>query len=304
MSGALAAAIPAHALAQQDVGGKRFADSYGARMAYFETGAGAPIVFLHGNPTSSYLWRNVIPYVADLGRCIAPDLIGMGDSDKLSPSGPGVYSFFEHNRRLAALLDAIGVEDQVTLVVHDWGGSLGFQWAMTNAHRVKAIAFMETFVVSQNDQNTPAQALDFFRRYRTAEAEREVLEDNQFVERVLLGQFPAMAEADKSAYRRPFLEPGESRRPTLEWPQQVPINGEPADVHDAVVAHLDWISQSPQPKLFIRGEPGALIAWGRERVCRAWPNLTEHAVPGRHFLPEEAPDLIGTHLRAWLSALA
>lgn len=275
----------------------------GPRMAYFEAGRGAPIVLLHGNPTSSYLWRKVIPHLTDLGRCIAPDLVGMGDSDKLPNSGPGKYTFFEHSRRLDALLDAAGAHRDVTLVVHDWGGPLGFHWAMCNEARMKAIVFMETFVVSQNDSNTPAFAMQFFSRFRTPDAEREVLADNAFVETVLLRQFPDMAEEDRAEYRRPFAEPGEGRRPTLEWPRQVPINGDPTDVHEATLQFLGFMSETQIPKLFIRADPGALISGGRERIPRAWPRVTEAVVPGRHFLPEESSDEVGGISATWLAAI-
>lgn len=275
----------------------------GVRMAYFEAGRGAPIVLLHGNPTSSYLWRNVIPHLAGLGRCIAPDLIGMGDSDKLPNSGPGRYTFFEHSRRLDVLLDAAGANRDVTLVVHDWGGPLGFHWAMRNESRLNAIVFMETFVVSQNDANTPAFAVQFFSRFRAPEAERDVLANNAFVESVLLRQLPDMAEEDRAEYRRPFATPGESRRPTLEWPRQVPINGDPADVHEATLRFLGFMSETQIPKLFIRADPGALILGGRERIPRAWPRVTEIVVSGRHFLPEESGDEIGRIIATWLDAL-
>lgn len=273
--------------------------SDGVQMAYRETGVGEPIVFLHGNPTSSHLWRNVIPHVSSLGRCIAPDLIGMGDSDKLPGSGPGVYSFAEHGRRLEELLDLIGVRENVTLVLHDWGGPLGFDWAARSPARVKAIAFMETFVVSPNDDNTPGYSMEFFTRFRTPEAERAVLQDNLFVEMVLLRQFPDMNDSDKAEYRRPFLEAGEGRRPTLEWPRQVPINGAPPEVHEALTRSLAFMAQTPIPKLFIRATPGGLINNGREAVCRAWPSVTERVVAGVHYLPEEQPHEIGQHIAEW-----
>ncbi len=275
----------------------------GLRMAYFEAGRGAPIVLLHGNPTSSYLWRNVFPHLTGLGRCIAPDLIGMGDSEKLPNSGPGKYTFFEHSRRLDDVLDAAGAHRDVTLVVHDWGGPLGFHWAMRNEARVKAIVFMETFVVSQNDSNTPAFAMQFFSRFRTPEAELDVLTNNTFVERVLLRQFPNMAEEDRAEYRRPFAEAGEARRPTLEWPRQVPINGDPADVHEATLRCLAFMAETQIPKLFIQADPGALILGGRERIPRAWPRVTEMVVQGHHFLPEESPYEIGRISATWLAAL-
>jgi len=276
----------------------------GVQMAYRETGAGDPIVFLHGNPTSSHLWRNVIPHVSGLGRCIAPDLIGMGDSDKLQGSAPGVYSFAEHAGRLEELLDLIGVRENVTLVLHDWGGPLGFDWAARSPSRVKAIAFMETFVVSPNDDNTPGYSLEFFTRFRTPEAERAVLEENLFVEMVLLRQFPNMSDSDKEEYRRPFLQAGEARRPTLEWPRQVPINGVPHEVHEALTRSLTFMAQTPIPKLFIRGTPGGLINNGRESVCRAWPSVTERVVAGVHYLPEEQPHEIGQYIADWIAGSA
>lgn len=275
----------------------------GLRMAYYEAGKGAPIVFLHGNPTSSYLWRNVIPHLTGRGRCIAPDLIGMGDSDKLPQSGPGKYTFFEHSRRLDALLRAVGAQEAVTLVVHDWGGPLGFHWAKRNESRVKAIVFMETFLVSQNASNSPPFALEFFSRFRTAEAERDVLINNAFVETIFLGQFQNMPEEDRAEYRRPFVLPGESRRPTLEWPRQVPINGDPADVDEATLGFLSFMAKTQIPKLFIRGDPGALVQGGRENIPRGWPRVQEAVVPGRHFLPEESGDAIGRLSASWLASL-
>ena len=273
----------------------------GLRMAYFEAGRGAPIVFLHGNPTSSYLWRKVIPHLTGLGRCIAPDMIGMGDSDKLPQSGPNSYSFFEHLGRLDSLLDAVGADRDVTLVLHDWGGPLGFHWAMRNEARVRGIAFMETFVVSQDDTNTPPQALEFFAWFRTGEAEREVLMNNAFVETVLLRQFPDMPEQDRAEYRRPFVEAGESRRPTLDWPRQVPINGEPAGVHREMLRCLRFMSETQKPKLLIKAEPGGLIVGGRERVPRAWPGVSEVVAPGGHFVPEHSPDEVGHACATWLA---
>ncbi len=280
--------------------GKRFSRVHGRRMAYVQAGKGDPIVFLHGNPTSSYLWRNIIPAVAEHGRCIAPDLIGMGDSDKLDPSGPGRYSFDEHKRFLAGFLQDLKVRRNVTLVVHDWGGSLGFDWAMNNEKAIKGIVFMETFVVSQDSSNTPKETLDWFRAFRTDEFEKKVLEDNHFVEHVFLRQFPDMSETDKTVYRKPFLKAGESRRPTLTFPRHVPINGDPKDVHETVVRHLDWMAKNDIPKLFIKGEPGALISRGREEVCRKWRNITEVEVKGRHYLPEESPNEIGQAISGWM----
>ena len=282
---------------------KKFAKVFGKKMAYVEAGKGDPIVFLHGNPTSSYLWRNVIPAVEKQGRCIAPDLIGMGDSDKLKPSGETRYHFVEHRKFLAELLKKLKVKRNVILVVHDWGGSLGFDWAMNNKKAIKGIVFMETFIVSQNSSNTPEETLEWFKSFRTEEGKKKVLEDNHFVELVLLRQFPNMSEEDKTVYRKPFLEAGESRRPTLVFPQQVPINGKPKDVHQAIIKHLEWMAKNDIPKLFIKGDPGALISRGREKVCRKWKNITEVEVKGLHYLPEESPKELGQAISEWLEKL-
>lgn len=279
---------------------KKFAQVFGSKMAYYQTGKGNLIVFLHGNPTSSYLWRNVIPQVEKFGKCIAPDLIGMGDSDKLTPSDATRYYFAEHFKYLEELLKKIGVKKNVTLVLHDWGGSLGFEWASRNAEKVKGIVFMETFIVSQNAQNTPPQISGWFKNFHTPEREKEVLENNFFVENVLLRQFPQMSEADKAEYRRPFLGKGESRRPTIVFPRQVPLDGEPKDVHERVSAHLEWMAKNEIPKLFIKGEPGGLIQGGRERIVRNWKNVTEVSVKGNHFLPEESPGEIGQAIAGWI----
>lgn len=280
---------------------KKFAKVFGSKMAYHQTGKGNPIVFLHGNPTSSYLWRNVIPQVEKFGKCIAPDLIGMGDSDKLSPSDSTRYHFAEHYKYLEELLKKIGIKKNVTLVLHDWGGSLGFEWASRNAEKVKGIVFMETFIVSQTAQNTPPQISNWFKNFHTPKREIEVLENNFFVEQVLLRQFPQMREEDKAEYRRPFLEKGESRRPTISFPRQVPLDGEPKDVHERVSAHLEWMAKNEIPKLFIKGDPGSLISRGRENVCRAWKNVTEISVKGNHFLQEESPNEIGQAIANWMS---
>lgn len=279
---------------------KKYAKVFGSKMAYFESGKGDPIIFLHGNPTSSFLWRNVIPHIEKSGRCIAPDLIGMGDSEKLSGDDSSRYYFAEHYKYLEKLLKKIGVKKNVTLVVHDWGGSLGFEWASRNSEKVKNIVFMETFIISQNAQNTPTAVSDWFKAFRTTEREKDVLENNFFVEQVFLRQFPNMPEDEKAEYRRPFSEKGEARRPTIVFPQQVPLGGEPQDVHERISKHLEWMAKNDIPKLFIKGEPGGLISRGRENICRAWKNITEVSVKGNHYLPEESPREIGQKIADWL----
>lgn len=283
---------------------KRFVDVLGKRMAVVEMGAGPPIVFQHGNPTSSYLWRNVMPHVADLGRCIALDLIGMGDSDKLDDPGPDRYTFIEHRRYFDAALDALGVADDVTLVVHDWGSALGFDWANRHRGAVRGIAFMEAIVRPLGWEEWPEAATGVFRGFRSDAGEKMVLEDNVFVERVLPGSvLRGLTEAEMTVYRRPFARPGEDRRPTLTWPRQIPLDGEPADVTRIAQDYADWLATSDVPKLFVNAEPGAILTGAQREFCRSWPNLTEVTVPGSHFIQEDSPDEIGTALRDWLSGL-
>src|SRR5215475_10349812 len=203
----------------------------GREMAYVEVGEGDPIVFLHGNPTQSYLWRNVLPHLQKRGRCLAPDLIGMGDSDKLPDSGAGSYRFVEHRRYLDALLEALGVTDRVTLVVHDWGSALGFDWANRHRDAVRGIAYMEALVRPLTSDEMSPQARPIFEALRSPAGERMVLEQNSFIERNLPATIlRKLDDEEMDEYRRPFLEPGEGRRPTLSWPRQIPIDGQPADV--------------------------------------------------------------------------
>jgi haloalkane dehalogenase len=273
-------------------------------MACVERGTGDPIVFLHGNPTSSYLWRNVIPHLESLGRCIAPDLIGMGESDKLEPSGPDSYRFVKHRRYLDGLLEALGVGDQVTLVVHDWGSALGFDWANRHRAAVKGIAYMEAIVRPLAWSEWPEPIRKLFQGFRSAAGEAMVLEKNVFVERVLPGSvLRGLSEAEMTVYRRPYLEPGEARRPTLTWPRQIPLDGEPADVALIVQAYADSLSQSDVPKLFVNAEPGAILVGAQREFCRGWPNQREVTVKGSHFIQEDSPGEIGRALADWCRAL-
>jgi haloalkane dehalogenase len=277
----------------------------GRTMAYVEVGAGDPIVLLHGNPTSSYLWRNIIPYLSELGRCIAPDLIGMGDSDKLPDSGPTSYTFVEHRRFVDALLDRLGVRERVTLVVHDWGSALGFDWANRHRGAIKGIAYMEAITQPQTWAEFGTDFRSFFGALRSAAGEAMVLDRNLFVEQVLPMSIQRhLADDEMAEYRRPFLEPGEGRRPTLTWPRQIPIDGEPADVDAIVRAYSQWLETSDVPKLFIKAEPGAILTAGPPvDFCRRWPAQTEVSVPGIHFVQEDAPDEIGHAIADWLRRL-
>ena len=283
---------------------KQFADVLGKRMAYVETGEGDPIVFLHGNPTSSYLWRNVIPHVERLGRCIAPDLIGMGDSDKLDDVGPTSYRFVEHRRYLDALLEALGVRNRVTFVVHDWGSALGFDWASRHRDSVRGLVYMEAVVRPITWNEFPDEARSVFEGFRSPAGEEMVLTKNIFVERVLPGSvLRGLTEPEMNVYRRPYLEPGESRRPTLTWPREIPLDGEPADVVAIVDAYAAWLQSADVPKLFVDADPGAILRGTQREFCRSWPNQETVTVPGAHFIQEDSPDLIGRAIADWLQKL-
>jgi len=281
---------------------KKTATVKGRTMAWVEVGEGAPIVFLHGNPTSSYLWRNVIPHLEDQGRCIAPDLIGMGDSEKLPDSGPDRYTFVEHRAHLDALLQALGVERDVTFVIHDWGSALGFDWANRHRDAVRGIAYMEAIVRPMTWAQWPEPARKLFQGFRSPAGESMVLEKNVFVENVLPGSvLRGLGEAEMAVYRRPFAEPGEGRRPTLTWPRQIPIEGEPADVVEIVESYGKWLASSDVPKLFVNAEPGAILIGEQREFCRAWPSQQEVTVKGSHFVQEDSPDEIGRAVAEWRS---
>ncbi|MFI7054976.1 haloalkane dehalogenase [Streptosporangium canum] len=284
---------------------KRRIEIDGLEMAYVEEGEGDPIVFLHGNPTSSYVWRNVIPYLADKGRCIAPDLIGMGESAKLPASGPGSYRFVEHRRYLDAFLQALDVRERVVMVLQDWGSALGFDWAYRQPSALRGIAYMEAFVApipSWSDWPEPAVAL--FQAIRSTAGEEMVLDQNFFIDDVLPAEvLRGLSEAEMAVYRRPYTEPGESRRPTLTWPREVPVAGEPRDVHDVVTRYAEWLAKSSVPKLFIEAVPGTMFETHRA-VARSWPNQAHITITGGHMVQEDAPDQIGAAIASWLRDLS
>jgi haloalkane dehalogenase len=284
---------------------KQRAQVMGRSMAYVDVGQGDPIVLLHGNPTSSYLWRNVIPSLQELGRCIAPDLIGMGDSDKLPDSGPASYTFVEHRRYLDALLEQLGVAERVTFVLHDWGSALGFDWVNRHRQAVKGLAYMEAMVRPMTWEEFPAPARPIFEILRSPAGEAMVLQENQFVERLMPGTIMrTLTQEEMDEYRRPFLEPGEARRPTLTWPRQIPLDGQPADVAEIIGAYAAWLPQSDLPKLFVRGDPGAMLSEGPLlEFCRSWRAQTEVTVPGLHYLQEDSPHEIGQAVAEWLRRL-
>ena len=280
---------------------RRRIDVLDTAMAYVDTGVGLPVVFLHGNPTSSYLWRNVIPLVEPAGRCLAPDLVGMGDSGK-APGG--AYRFADHARYLEAWFEALGLTGDVTLVVHDWGSALGFDWAHRHPSRVRALVYMEAIVRPVSWSEWPETARKIFQAMRTPAGEEMVLEKNVFVERILPASvLRGLTEAEMTVYRRPYLEPGESRRPTLTWPREIPIDGEPSDVVAIVDGYARWLATSDRPKLFINADPGVILVGAQRESCRAWPNQRQVTVKGSHFLQEDSPAEIGEAIAAFLKGL-
>jgi haloalkane dehalogenase len=269
-------------------------------MSYVDVGAGDPIVFLHGNPTSSYLWRNIIPSVSDLGRCLAPDLVGMGRSGR-APNG--AYRFVDHARYLDAWFDGMGLRRNVLLVLHDWGSALGFHWARRHAERVQGIAYMEALVQPRIWSDFPNGRDAAFRALRSEKGEAMVLDDNFFVETVLPKSIlRTLTEEEMDAYRAPFRTP-DSRWPTLVWPRELPIDGGPADVVSIVDDYAAWLSTTDLPKLFISAEPGALLVGRAREFCRTWRNQREASVKGIHFIQEDSPDDIGAALRSFVGGL-
>lgn len=283
---------------------KSYIDVNGKQMAFVDLGSGDPILFLHGNPTSSYLWRNIMPHVQHLGRCIAPDLIGMGDSEKLEKTGPGSYRFAEHAEYLQGFIDAIAPDQQVTLVIHDWGSALGFDFANRNRDRVRAIAYMEALVRPYSDEEFPAPVRPVFDGLRSEAGDKMVLEQNFFVEKMFPNSvLREMTDAEMDVYRRPFANPGEDRRPTLTWPREIPIAGTPADTAERMQASADWMAENEMPKLFVNAKPGAMLSGAAREFCRTWKNQTEVTVKGLHFIQEDSPHEIGAAIADWYSGL-
>ena len=283
---------------------KRFVEVNGSKMAYVEIGAGDPIIFQHGNPTSSYLWRNIMPHFADMGRCIAVDLIGMGDSDKLPNSGPDRYTFKEQQRYLYGAWDALGVKDMVTFVIHDWGTALGFDWCRQHPGAVKAVAHMEGVVKRISWEEWPDAATDIFRAFRSDAGEDLVLEKNVFVEGVLPSSIIRdLEEEEMDAYRAPFANAGEDRRPTLTWPRQIPLGDEPIDVCETVDAYGAYMKDVDIPKLFISGNPGMIMNGSPGEFARSWKNSSDATVKGLHFLQEDSPEEIAAAIKDWLAGI-
>ena len=281
---------------------RRRASVLDSEMAYVDTGAGHPVVFLHGNPTSSYLWRNVIPPVAQRHRCFAPDLIGMGESGK-NPAGS--YRFRDHARYLDAWFDLLGLDRRVALVVHDWGSALGFYWAHRHPQRVRAVAYMEAIVQPLSWSDWPEAGRQIFQALRSPAGEEMVLQKNVFVERLLPASvLRSLTEAEMTVYRKPYRDPGESRRPTLTWPREIPIDGEPADVAEMVRAYGRWLADASLPKLFVNADPGVILVGAQREFCRTWRNQQEVTVRGSHFLQEDSPVEIGQAIAHFLAGVS
>jgi haloalkane dehalogenase len=283
---------------------KSFIEVDGYKMAYVELGdpSARPIIFQHGNPTSSYLWRNIMPHLADQGRCIAIDLIGMGDSDKLPDDYPDRYSFECHSKFFAAALDVLGVKDNLVLVIHDWGSAIGFHYAEQNPAKVSGICYMEGIVCPVPTwDDWPEGARNIFQTFRSEAGETVILEKNVFVERVLPGSIlRELSDEEMAVYRAPFIDAGEARRPTLTWPRQIPIAGEPANVVAIADKYAKFMAQSDMPKLFINAEPGSILVGKMRDFCRSWKNQTEITVAGSHFIQEDSPHEIGEALSNWV----
>ena len=285
---------------------KSFITINGKKLAYVDYGEGDPIVFLHGNPTSSYLWRNIMPHLEGVGRLIAPDLIGMGDSDKLDNSGPERYTFIEHSEYLYGLFEKLDLNN-VTLVIHDWGSALGFNWAALNPEKVKSIVYMEAITAPIESWNDwPKQARNIFQSFRSDSGEELILEKNFFVEGVFasdVGVYRKLEKEELDTYIKPFKEKGESRRPTLTWPRQIPIEGEPEEVIEIVNNYAKFMNETQIPKLFINAEPGGILIGKQREIARQWPNQKEVTVKGGHFIQEVSPDEIGESIKDFLIGL-
>jgi haloalkane dehalogenase len=285
-------------------GRKKFKEIRGRRMAYIDEGEGAPIIFAHGNPTSSYLWRNVMPACRGLGRLIACDMIGMGDSEKLPDSGPNRYTYAEHRDYLFALWKQLDLGNDVVFVLHDWGSALGFDWASQHRDQVQALVFMEAFVMPIEWEDFPESGRDLFRALRSPAGNDLVLNQNVFIEKLLPGgMLRDLSTEEMAEYRRPYLTAGEDRRPMLTWPRQIPLGGEPADVVEVISKYGRWLAQSQIPKLYIHAEPGEVDIGRRRTFVRQWPNQKEIEVKGGHFVQEDSPTELGVAISGFVREL-
>ena len=283
---------------------KKYLEIFGKKMAYIDHGEGDSIVFLHGNPTSSFLWRNITPHLEGMGRIIVPDLIGMGDSEKLDGMDNPDYKYHGQYKYLSTLLDSLELGDQISLVIHDWGSAMGFQYARENSDLMKSISFMEAIVMPLKWDQWPENARNIFQLMRSDAGEEIVLEKNIFVERILLNDSAnGFTEEEKAEYIRPFKNSGEDRRPTLTWPRQIPIEDEPSEVVEEVSKNAEFHKDSEIPKLFINAEPGSILIGDQREFVRSWNNLKEVSVKGNHFIQEHSPNEIGSHIKEFLNSI-
>jgi haloalkane dehalogenase len=280
---------------------KKYVTVLGKRMAYCEIGEGNPILFQHGNPTSSYLWRNIMPHLETHGRCIAIDLIGMGDSEKLEDSGDNTYSYHIQKKYFDACLEELGIHENITLVIHDWGSALGFHWAQEHASQVKGICYMEGIVMPLIWEDWNQDAKGIFQGFRSEAGTEMILRKNLFIEAVLPGSIIRdLSTEEMDEYRRPFINELD-RRPTLDWPRHIPIENHPKDICEIVKSYGEWMSVNEIPKLFINAEPGAILTGQQREFCRTWKNQTEVTVSGSHFIQEDSPHEIGSAICEWLN---
>jgi len=283
---------------------KKYKEILGKKMAYLDSGEGQSIVFLHGNPASSFLWRNITPAVEGMGRIVVPDLIGMGDSEKLEGVDNPDYQYHGQYKYLSSLLDSLDLGNEVNLVIHDWGSAMGFQYARENSDRIKSITFMEAIVAPLSWDDWPENARNIFQLMRSEAGEELVLEKNIFVERILLNDSAeGFSEEEKAEYIRPFKEAGEDRRPTLTWPRQIPVEGEPQEVIDEVIKNGEFHKDSNIPKLFINADPGSILTGKQREFVRSWNNLKEITVKGNHFIQEHSPKEIGEAIKDFIASL-
>tara|TARA_B100000900_G_scaffold81961_1_gene66165 strand:- start:303 stop:1166 length:864 start_codon:yes stop_codon:yes gene_type:complete len=277
---------------------KKYTDINNKKMAYVDEGSGETFLFLHGNPTSSFLWRNIAPHVEDLGRVVIPDLIGMGDSEKLEGVDNPGYKYHGQYGYLTSLIDELNLGDNIHLIIHDWGSAMGFQFARENQNRIKSITYMEAIVMPLTWDQWPDPATKIFGLFRSEAGEELVLEKNFFVERILLADSSTgYTEEEKSEYIRPYMNPGEDRRPTLTWPRQIPLDGEPSEVVEEVRLNAEFHKESDIPKLFINADPGSILIGDQREFARSWKNQTEITVSGNHFIQEDSSEEIGSALR-------
>lgn len=283
---------------------KKYKEIFGKKLAYLDSGEGQSIVFLHGNPASSFLWRNITPAVEGMGRIIVPDLIGMGDSEKLDGIDNPEYQYHGQYKYLSNLLDSLDLGNEINLVIHDWGSALGFQYARENSDRIKSITFMEAIVMPLTWDQWPENARNIFQLMRSEAGEELVLEKNIFVERILLNDSAkGFSEEEKAEYIRPFKEAGEDRRPTLTWPRQIPVDGEPQEVISEVIKNGEFHKDSSIPKLFINADPGSILIGEQREFVRSWNNLKEVTVKGNHFIQEHSPKEISEAIKSFIETL-